>query len=210
MFTILFIVLGIYNLFNIQNYISRIIIYIMLFGLGMITLCMFIGKKFGMSYIKYLTGDFKKDKWFEITKAIIILIMIFRQFVYSGYDELNYRFKDCLTPDEITTEWNSSGSQFMVYNSAIIPKCGKQFITLIIGLQDTFKEYKENDEGLKIWAKEHEAQLKAEADEAENGLHELYWYLLSILIVIIIQRCREPFINLIKVLKKLINMRRIK
>lgn len=143
MFTILLILFCLYQAGNISNIYSRSIFAAILLIMIVTILLYFIlyiikkDKKFTIT--KWLLDDFKRGWVFYIVQVVVIIVM-FNQFVYSDWKLLDDRAKESYEFFE-----NETVADFLIYNSFIMPKSVKQSVVVLHEIQRLARIDTENE-----------------------------------------------------------------
>lgn len=208
MIAIIFILVWFVNLFNMQNHVSRGIVYFGVIAIIINVVVFIIGKKINKSFLRYIVNDIKKNKIIILCELVIMFLIISRQYVYDEYKDLSIQFKECFLQTENAEDWDNSMDQFIAHNSVFMPKCIKRFFVILGEAEYATDEYRNDIEGLQGWADENMDRLRAQAAESENEMQELSLYLTALLMLIVLQKTSWLIRELFKDIKSFIKRKR--
>ena len=197
----IFILFGLYNLGNIQNNLSRGITLIVGMGIAAALVVHMIGMHFGKSFIKFSINELKRDKWFEFIKLAILLVIVFTQFIYTGYSELTTRYTQSLSAICESRDITSDSVEFMEYNVPFTPKCLKQVFSITAEFELMAQEYLNDESKLEEWSRKNYDRIVAEAEDAVSGSKSLVYLLPAYILVDVIRRSRRTILDFIRHVK---------
>lgn len=192
MLSIIFAIFCLYQIGNMQSTFSRIIVFLSGIFIMINIFAILIGKRYGKSWMGYLTKSFKNNFLrrlpFEIIKIIILLILIFSQYIYTGSKDANIQFKNRLS---VWSEASDDGEfwRFIKHNSVFIPKCIKTTVNIMGEVEDSFDTYKESEEAFTEWAEDNIDRLREESDKCLKELEFTKSLMIILIIVVAFEKC---------------------